>query len=105
MSKKKKKKKSRRTRKPSPPVKGSNRPKLRSYNEWKPHMPQWLKEIQTSIDQGDIQRAEKLLTEEELQKKLAETSDIHDIYWGKYEIALGLVREFLLTANFHESLL
>ena len=94
MSKKKKKNKSRRTRKANLSVKDSNRPKLRSYNEWKPHMPQWLKEIQTSIDQGDIQRAEKLLTEEELQKKLAETSDIHDIYWGKYEIALGLVRTF-----------
>ena len=55
MSKKKKKNKSRRTRKANLSVKGSNQPKYASYEDWKPYMPEWLKKIRTSVDQGDQQ--------------------------------------------------
>ncbi|MCX5633829.1 MAG: methyltransferase domain-containing protein [Phycisphaerae bacterium] len=94
MAKKRKKNKSRRTQKVNFSVKNSNQQKSLSYNDWKPNTPIWLKEIQTSIDQGDIQVAKKLLAEEELQKKLAGLSNIYDIYFSKYEIALQLVRTF-----------
>ncbi|MGB8225387.1 MAG: FkbM family methyltransferase, partial [Sedimentisphaerales bacterium] len=94
MAKKRKKNKFRRTQKVNFPVKNSNQRKSLSYNDWKPNTPIWLKEIQTSIDQGDIRAAKKLLAEEELQKKLAGLSNIYDIYFSKYEIALQLVRSF-----------
>ena len=94
MPKKRKKSKRRKVARHPPSVKGPKQYKLRSYAEWKQHRPEWLGEIRTSIDRGNIQRAEKLLAEEQLQKKLTELSDIYDVYWGKYEIALGLVRIF-----------
>jgi len=94
MAKKKKKNRFRRTSGPKSLVADVTRPRVINYDNWKPNRPEWLKEIETSIDRGDIKKAERLLAEKELQKNLVNLSDIYDIYFSKYEIALLLVRAF-----------
>jgi len=90
MAKKKKKNKPRRTKKTNLSIKNSKQPKPKyaSYEDWKPYMPEWLKKIRTSVDQGDVEKAKELLNEENIQEKLAETNGTEIIYFIYYELSI-----------------
>ena len=94
MAKNKKRNKFRRTSIANSSVADVTQSRLLTYDNWKLHRPEWLEEIRASVDQGDIQKAVKFLTEKELQKNMANTSNVYDTYFSKYEIALLLIRTF-----------
>lgn len=86
---KKKKNKSRRNRNTNTAVKDVNQPKYASYEDWKPHMPDWLREIRAAVDIGDVQKAKELLNNEEnIQEKIAEISETEILYFLYYELSI-----------------
>jgi len=72
---KRKKNKPRRTKKTNSSVIKSDQTELLNYDEWMSNMPGWIKKIQSLIDCGYIDQANKLLIEEKIQKKLANIND------------------------------
>ena len=90
MAGKKKKSKSRRTKKANLSLKKSNHTEFPSYYEWKPNMPDWLKKIQSLIDCGYTKQAQKLLIENEIQKKLATIDEPRNKFFARYTVAILL---------------
>ena len=90
MAKKKKKIKSRRSTKPNPSVKKSKQTKFPSYYEWLPSMPDWLKKIRALVDCGCVVQAQKLLIEDEIQKKLVNINEPRNKFFARYTVAILL---------------
>ena len=87
MAKKKKKIKPRRTKKPNPSVKKSDKTEISSYSEWEPNMPDWINKIQFLIGCGYTKQAHHLLSEEEIQKKLANINEPKNKVFALYAVA------------------
>jgi len=78
----------------------SDLPEPLIHEQWTQHMPQWLKEIRTAVDQGDADTAKELLKKESIQDELDSVSDTNSLYYASHEIALlcftvGLFEEAL----------
>ena len=92
MAKKKKNFKPRRNKKPTLSAKKSNQAELSSYSEWKPCMPDWINKIQSLIGCGYTKQAHHLLSEEEIQKNLANINDVKARVFALYAVAKLLDR-------------
>ena len=81
-------------------VERSKKSGFSTHEEWKPYMPQWLKDIRIAVDQGNVKKAKELFDEETIDQKLAQIGKVNDLYFTCHELAtlcflIGLSKEAL----------
>ncbi|MHC4123374.1 MAG: O-linked N-acetylglucosamine transferase family protein [Planctomycetota bacterium] len=84
----KKRTRSKRTKSAVRPLKDSHRSAIRTYEDWREYMPQWLKEIRIAVDKGDVCKARKLLSQEGIDEKVLGLKTTEDVYFALYEMAI-----------------
>jgi FkbM family methyltransferase len=88
MAKRKKKRKRLRNRKINSSLKKANQTGVSCYSEWIQSMPDWINKIQHLVGCGYTIQAKELLSEEEIQKELANIKDAKNRAFVLYEVAM-----------------